>query len=80
MVSDNLPPAGCGEPAPPGLLRGIEQFNQREYFECHETLELIWNAEPGAIRTLYKSSVSQSVVLAARAGAPSLEDAPHVSV
>jgi uncharacterized protein len=50
MVPDNLPPAGCGEPAPPGLLRGIEQFNQREYFECHETLELIWNAEPGPIR------------------------------
>jgi predicted metal-dependent hydrolase len=40
-------------------LRGIEQFNRREYFECHETLELIWNAEPCPIRTLYNSSVSQ---------------------
>jgi hypothetical protein len=50
----------CGEASSPGLLRGIEQFNQREYFECHETLELIWHAEPGPIRTLYNSSVSQS--------------------
>jgi hypothetical protein len=49
----------CSEPPSPGLLRGIEQFNRREYFECHETLELIWNAEPGPIRTLYNSSVSQ---------------------
>ena len=52
--------AGAARRLPPGLLRGIEQFNQREYFACHETLELIWRAEPGPIRTLYNSSVSQS--------------------
>ncbi len=52
-ASEN-PAARCGDPPPAGLLRGIEQFNAREYFECHETLENIWNAEPGPIRTLYK--------------------------
>jgi predicted metal-dependent hydrolase len=51
----------CGEQPPPGLLRGIEQFNRREYFECHETLELIWNAEPGPIRTLYKGILQVGV-------------------
>src|SRR5215831_2893046 len=51
----------CGEPPSPGLLRGIEQFNRREYFECHETLELIWNAEPGPIRTLYKGILQVGV-------------------
>ena len=51
----------CGEAPSPGLLRGIEQFNQREYFECHETLELIWNAEPDPIRTLYKGILQVGV-------------------
>jgi len=51
----------CGEAPSPGLLRGIEQFNRREYFECHETLELIWNAEPGPIRILYKGILQVGV-------------------
>jgi uncharacterized protein len=51
----------CGERSPPGLLRGVEQFNRREYFECHETLELIWRAEPGPIRTLYKGILQVGV-------------------
>jgi hypothetical protein len=29
------------------LLRGIECFNHREYFECHEVLETAWNVELG---------------------------------
>ena len=51
----------CNESPSPELLRGIEQFNRREYFECHETLELIWNAEPGPIRTLYKGILQVGV-------------------
>jgi uncharacterized protein len=51
----------CGEAPSPVLLRGIEQFNRREYFECHETLELIWRAEPGPIRTLYKGILQVGV-------------------
>ena len=47
-------PARCAEPPGAALLHGIEQFNRREYFECHETLEAAWNAEPAPIRTLYK--------------------------
>ncbi|HLY32340.1 MAG TPA: DUF309 domain-containing protein, partial [Ktedonobacterales bacterium] len=44
-----------------GLLVGIEQFNRREYFECHETLEAVWNAEPGLIRVLYKGILQVGV-------------------
>jgi predicted metal-dependent hydrolase len=44
-----------------GLLHGIEQFNRREYFECHETLEAIWNAEPSPIRLLYKGMLQVAV-------------------
>lgn len=52
---------GCQEPAPPELLHGIEQFNQREYFECHETLENLWNRERRPIRTLYKGILQVGV-------------------
>jgi uncharacterized protein len=55
------PAARCGDPPPSGLLHGIELFNAREYFECHETLENIWNVEPGPIRTLYKGILQVGV-------------------
>lgn len=58
---EHRPRARCGDLAPAGLLRGIEQFNQREYFEAHETLEILWNAEPDAIRVLYKGILQVGV-------------------
>lgn len=54
-------PARCAKPPAPELLHGIEQFNRREYFECHETLEALWNAEPAPIRTLYKGVLQVGV-------------------
>lgn len=61
-----IPPAlycaeRCAEPPSIGLLRAVEQFNHREYFECHETLENIWNAEPDPVRTLYKGILQVGV-------------------
>ena len=44
----------CDEPPPPLLLEGIAQFNRGEFFEQHETLELLWRAEPRDIRYLYQ--------------------------
>ena len=44
----------CDEPPPPQLVEGIEQFNRGEYFEQHETLELLWRAEPREVRKLYQ--------------------------
>jgi predicted metal-dependent hydrolase len=35
-------------------LVGIEEFNRGQFFECHETLEELWMAEPGPIRQLYQ--------------------------
>ena len=55
------PHATCGDPPPVGLRHGIEQFNRREYFECHETLEGIWNEEPGPVRILYKGILQVGV-------------------
>jgi uncharacterized protein len=44
----------CHEPPPPELLAGIAQFNRGEYFEQHETLELLWRAEARDVRRLYQ--------------------------
>jgi predicted metal-dependent hydrolase len=34
-------------------VRGIEQFNAREFFEQHETLELLWRDTNAPVRDLY---------------------------
>jgi predicted metal-dependent hydrolase len=44
----------CDEPPPQQLLDGIAQFNRGEFFEQHETLELLWRAERRDIRYLYQ--------------------------
>jgi predicted metal-dependent hydrolase len=45
-MSDDQRISSCCRQAPAAaLLQGIEQFNRREYFECHETLEALWNLE-----------------------------------
>ena len=44
----------CDEPPPRALLDGIAQFNRGEFFEQHETLELLWRAESRDIRYLYQ--------------------------
>ena len=35
-------------------LRGLELFNQGNYFQAHESLEEAWRAETGAVRNLYQ--------------------------
>jgi len=45
--------ARCSDPAPQALLRGIEQFNAGEFFEQHETLELLWRDTAAPVRHLY---------------------------
>jgi uncharacterized protein len=46
--------AACATPAPPELIKGIHEFNAGEFFEQHETLELLWRATPDEIRHLYE--------------------------
>lgn len=45
--------ARCDEDPPLELLRGIEQFNAGEFFEQHETLELLWRDTAAPVRDLY---------------------------
>ena len=51
----------CADPPSAGLLTGIAQFNQREFYLCHETLEQIWLDEPGPVRRLYQGILQVGV-------------------
>lgn len=55
--------ARCAEPPPAQLLAGIAEFNQGEYWECHETLEEIWRVEPDHLRYLYQGILQVGVGL-----------------
>lgn len=41
----------------PRLAKGIAEFNQGLYFECHETLEEIWLEERGEDRLFYQGLI-----------------------
>ena len=48
--------------APSGqLLLGIRQFNSRQWFECHETLELLWMKEDGELRPFYQGLIQLAI-------------------
>ena len=49
-----MPTDHCCEQPPAELAVAIEEFNQGLFFECHETLEDLWMAEPRPIRHLYQ--------------------------
>jgi len=55
--------ANCAEPPPDELLLAVRQFNNRDWFECHETLEDLWMGETGEVRKLYQGILHVSVAL-----------------
>lgn len=61
MLSDRHAIARCAEAPSAELLRAVTQFNQREYFECHETLEAIWHIERDAARAHARAAGSAEV-------------------
>ena len=96
LLGDTLHPpvrfvTGWDEPPPPALLHGIEQFNAGEYWECHETLEGLWNAEQREVRDMYQGILQVGVafhhlqnsnfpgaIKMFRRGLPRLHDLPEV--
>lgn len=51
----------CSAEPPALLVRGVEQFNRREFFQCHETLEELWRAERASVRELYQGILQVGV-------------------
>ena len=41
----------------PRLQKGIDEFNQQLFFECHETLEELWLEERGEDRKFYQGII-----------------------
>jgi len=52
------------EDSPSGqLLQGIREFNNQEWFECHETVEDLWIGESGEVRDFYQGIIQIAVAL-----------------
>jgi predicted metal-dependent hydrolase len=41
----------------PRFIKGIEEFNQQLFFECHETLEELWLEEHGEERRFFQGII-----------------------
>ena len=59
------PVPGVSNPTalPPAVLRGIREFNDRKYYECHETLEAVWREERGPMRAMLHGMIQVAVGL-----------------
>jgi len=53
----------CEESPPGQLLQAIREFNRREWFECHETVEDLWIGEEGEVRDFYQGLIQVAVAL-----------------
>jgi predicted metal-dependent hydrolase len=63
-ADDELAGGSPGKPPedlPDLVLRGIEEFNSGEFFECHEYLEEAWMEESGRVRYLYQGILQVGV-------------------
>ena len=52
----------CDQPLSEIALRGLEDFNQGQFFEAHETLETAWNMDTSPGRELYRAILQVAVV------------------
>ncbi len=51
------------ENLPPQFWQGIEEFNQKQYYACHDTLEAIWMEAAEPQKTFYQGVLQLSVAL-----------------
>jgi uncharacterized protein len=51
------------ELVPPEFWVGVEQFNQREFYDCHDTLEAIWMEAMEPDKTFYQGILQLAVGL-----------------
>lgn len=53
----------CHKPLHPEAVKGIDLFNQAEYFEAHEALEIAWREETDPRRDLYRGILLAAVTI-----------------
>ena len=54
-------PEGSPDRLPDLALKGIEEFNRGEFYECHEYLEEAWMQESRRVRFLYQGILQVGV-------------------
>ena len=47
----------------PLFLRGIDEFNRGQYYDCHETLEKVWMPETSSLKVFYQGIIQIAVGL-----------------
>lgn len=52
---------GCSDPPSRAAVAGLLSFNEGDYFEQHEYLELAWNEETRAVRDMYQGILQVGV-------------------
>ncbi|MGH7129676.1 MAG: DUF309 domain-containing protein, partial [Planctomycetaceae bacterium] len=51
------------DPYDPRYLEGVRLFNEREFFECHDVLEVLWSDTLGEDREFYQGLIHAAVAL-----------------
>jgi uncharacterized protein len=51
------------EPLPPEFWQGVDEFNQGEFYACHDTLEAIWIPAVGPEKPLYQGIIQIAVAI-----------------
>ena len=60
-VSAGLPEPALSEEDRAAFATGLAQFNDRLFFECHDTLEEIWSGVRGASRDFFQGLIQAAV-------------------
>lgn len=53
----------CEESPPGQLLQGIREFNSRNWYECHETVEDLWIGAEFELRNFYQGIIQIAIAL-----------------
>ena len=61
MSAPALPEPALSESEQKELARGLAQFNDRLFFECHDTLEEVWSGVRGAPRDFFQGLIQVAV-------------------
>ena len=60
-AAEEEPNEGVRAEVPELVLKGMDEFNKGEFYECHEYLEEAWMQEPGRVRFLYQGILQVGV-------------------
>lgn len=53
----------CHDSPPGQLLQGIREFNNGEWYDCHETVEDLWIGTQGEMRDFYQGIIQIAIAM-----------------